>query len=412
MDEAPPRALLIYHFFHPDNVVSARLFSDLALGLREKGWEVTALTSDRAWADPRATYAAREIWQGVAVERAHRPPWDQAKPLERLGNSAWMLGAWLARAASMKSFDAVVLGSDPAFAALLFVPLRSLWPRSVFAHWCYDLYPEAIVADGAGRAVRGVAAAARKLMKAAYKKCDAVVDLGPRMRERLSEYGGHAEHLTITPWALVEPDDAPSAGDERVRKELFGDARVGLLYSGTLGRAHDFRTLLDLARVCRKRTGDDIVFCFAGRGARLAELRGAIEPGDTNVRIAPFCEERDLGARLEAADVHLMSLQPAWSGLVVPSKFFGSLAVGRPMVYAGARDSDVARWIDALDVGRVVTQETLDSTAAYLESLAASPGALRALQLRARRAYDEQFRKERGVAAWDALLRRLTRREG
>jgi colanic acid biosynthesis glycosyl transferase WcaI len=412
MDEAPPRALLIYHFFHPDNVVSARLFSDLALGLHEKGWEVTALTSDRAWADPRATFAARESWQGVAVERAHRPPWDQAKPLERLGNSAWMLGAWLARAASMKPFDAVVLGSDPAFAALLFVPLRSLWPRSVFVHWCYDLYPEAIVADGAGRAVRGVAAAARKLMKLAYQKCDAIVDLGPRMCERLSEYGGHAEHLTITPWALVEPEGAPSAGDERVRQELFGDARVGLLYSGTLGRAHDFRTFLDLARVCRKRTGTDIVFCFAGRGARLAELRSAIETSDTNVRLAPFCDERDLGARLEAADVHLLSLQPAWSGLVVPSKFFGSLAVGRPVLYAGAKDSDVARWVDALDVGRVVAQETLDSTAAYLESLAASPEALRALQRRARRTYDEQFRKEHGVAAWDALLRRLTRGKG
>jgi len=96
----------------------------------------------------------------------------------------------------------------------------------------------------------------------------------------------------------------------------------------------------------------------------------------------------------------------------VPSKFFGSLAVGRPVLYAGAKDSDVARWVDALDVGRVVAQETLDSTAAYLESLAASPEALRALQRRARRTYDEQFRKEHGVAAWDALLRRLTRGKG
>src|SRR5271154_6485948 len=103
MVEAPPRALLIYHFFHPDNVVSARLFSDLALGLHQRGWDVTVLTSDREWADPRATLAARESWQGVAIERVHRPPWDQAKPIERLGNSAWMLGGWLARAASMKS---------------------------------------------------------------------------------------------------------------------------------------------------------------------------------------------------------------------------------------------------------------------------------------------------------------------
>src|SRR5260370_17996047 len=130
MPKAAPRALLIYHFFHPDDVVSARLFSDLAVGLHRKGWDVTALTSDRAWSDPGTRYRTRERWRGIGIERVYRPPWDQAKPLQRIANSAWLIVAWLARAVTMQPFDAVVLGSDPAFAAMLLLPLRPLCPRA------------------------------------------------------------------------------------------------------------------------------------------------------------------------------------------------------------------------------------------------------------------------------------------
>lgn len=216
-----------------------------------------------------------------------------------------------------------------------------------------------------------------------------------------------AERHTVAPWALVEPADAPRAPDARVRSRLFGDAHLGVLYSGTLGRAHDFRTLVELARACRGLLGDDVVFCFACRGHRADELRQAIVEADTNVRFAEFCDQRELDVQLEAADVHLMSLRSEWSGLVVPSKFFGSLAVGRPVLYTGAPDSDIARWIGELDVGQVVTSERLADAVAYLEGLAASPTALHALQGRARRAYDRLFRRELALDAWDQLLRRL-----
>jgi hypothetical protein len=410
MLKAAPRVLLIYHFFHPDDVVSARLYSELAAGLRARGWDVTALTSNRSWADPHVRLPSRERWHGVTIERAYRPPWDQAKPLHRIANASWLLGAWLRRVATMRPFDAVVIGSDPTFAAAFVLPLRILWPDASLVHWCYDLYPEAILADGGGRGSRAAAAVAQSVMRQAYRRFDAIADLGPRMRERLHVYGGPTEHHTVTPWALVEPSGAPRPADAAVRRRLFGDAQVGLLYSGTLGRAHDYETFLELARACRARTGDSIVFCFACRGHRTDALRAAIRASDTNVRMASFCDERDLGGQLEAADVHLLSLRPAWSGLVVPSKFFGSLAVGRPVVYAGAPDSDIARWIDTLGLGCVVRTDRIQDAVEYLEGLAASRAALQAVQRLARRVYDEQFRRELGLEAWNALLRRLAGR--
>jgi colanic acid biosynthesis glycosyl transferase WcaI len=135
------RLLLAYHFFHPDDVVSARMFSDLAVEQTRRGWEVHALTSNRLWRDPHARLPLEEEWNGVRIHRVFRPPWRQTRPLERLGNSGWMLAAWLARALPLGRFDAIVIGSDPAFAPLAALGLRAAQPRAAIAHWCFDVYP-------------------------------------------------------------------------------------------------------------------------------------------------------------------------------------------------------------------------------------------------------------------------------
>jgi colanic acid biosynthesis glycosyl transferase WcaI len=324
-----PRLLLAYHFFHPDDVVSARIFSDLAVEQQRRGWEVTVVTSNRSCFDQARRFDPFEDWNGVQIHRVFRPPFTQSRPLQRLANSGWMTAAWLARIGELGPFDAIVVGSDPAFAPTMGRALRRLQPRAALVHWCFDLYPEAIAAEGGNAAVRALVPVAKRLMKWSYGAYDELVDIGPRMGERLAAYGTGVAQRTLVPWALVEPPRAAVA-DPRLRAELFPHAKLALLYSGTMGRAHDYRAFLALARACRARSGDDVTLCFASRGNRQDELAAAVTAADTNVRFAPFADEAALQARLGAADLHLVSLQPEWAGVVVPSKFFGSLAVGGP----------------------------------------------------------------------------------
>jgi glycosyltransferase involved in cell wall biosynthesis len=401
-----PRLLLSYHFFHPDDVVSARMFTDLAVEQARRGWEVSVLTSNRLWRDPHAQLPRFEQWNDVAIHRVFRPPWDQARPFERLGNSAWMLAAWLARARTLGAFDAVVVGSDPAFSALMGPVLRRLFPRASLAHWCFDLYPEAVTAEGLGQAQ--VESIARALMRFAYGAYDALVDIGPRMRERLAEYGVPGRQETLVPWALAETD-RPIPIDATARRALFPQAKLALLYSGTMGRAHEFSALLRLARACRARSGNAISICFSVRGARADELAREIGPDDTNVALAPFADEATLQARLAAADIHLVSLRADWAGVVVPSKFFASLAVGRPVIYAGPADSEIARWIAAHDIGFHVTDETTDAVADRLHQLLADGDALGRLRDRALAVYRREWSKAVTNDRWDRLLRELVR---
>jgi colanic acid biosynthesis glycosyl transferase WcaI len=401
-----PRLLLAYHFFHPDDVVSARMFTDLAREQQRRGWEVSVVTSNRLWHDPRARLPRHENWEGVQIHRVFRPPLSQARPIERLGNSAWMGAAWWLRGLSLGRFDAIVIGSDPAFSPLLSLALRPTHGNAALVHWCFDLYPEAIAAEGASAAAGLLTPVARRLMGAAYRKYDALVDIGPRMRERLAAYQTGVRQETLVPWALAE-SDRPQPIDGAARAELFGDARLALLYSGTMGRAHDFELFVRLARACRARSGDRIRICFAARGNRFDDLRRAVEPEDRNITLAPFAEEGALQRRLAGADMHMVSLRADWAGLVVPSKFFASLAIGRPILYAGPADSEIARWIAEYDLGLHLTDGNVDAVAERLHHLTDDAAALGRWRDNALAVYRREWSKQVTNDRWDALLREL-----
>ena len=403
-----PRLLVCYHFFHPDDVVSARMFTDLAVEQARRGWDVTALACNRSWRDPNARLPAHEEWNGIHIHRVFRPSWDQARPVQRLGNSAWMLAAWFLRTLRLGRFDAIVIGSDPAFSPLLAIALRIAYPRAAIVHWCFDLYPEAIVAEGAGTAAVALAPAARGLMALAYQRYDALVDIGPRMQERLAGYGSAARQETLVPWALTEAEQ-PVAVDSAARAALFPGAKLALLYSGTMGRAHDFAALLRLARACRARSGTAVTMCFAVRGNRAADLRAAVQPEDTNVRLVDFASEDSLPARLAAADLHLISLRDDWAGVVVPSKFFASLAVGRPVLYAGPSGSEIARWIGEHDLGLHLRDDEASAVAVAdrLHGLLDDPLALERWRANALAIYRAQWSKQVTNDRWDQLLRQL-----
>ena len=125
---------------------------------------------------------------------------------------------------------------------------------------------------------------------------------------------------------------------------MFGDADLALLYSGNMGKAHDFMPFLHLARLLN-RINPKIVFCFACRGNRVDELKAAITPRDTNVRLAPFADESELEKRLNAADIHLLSLRPEWQGVVVPSNSSARWRSENRLSMRAPKFSSIAGWV-------------------------------------------------------------------
>lgn len=406
MSQSTPSAIVLYHFFYPDDVVSARHFSDFAEELVNRGWKVTALTSNRYCRYPRRKIILdKENWKGVEIIRISRPGWNQANIFLRVLNSLWMMIGWILKLLRMPKTDVVIIGSDPQLSQFIFPMLKLFKKQRFLVYWCYDLYPEAIIANGAKGITKYIAERLTSIIGKFYNSVDIVADLGSCMRKRLDNYNSKALHITLTPWALVEPNNLQKP-DPEIRYELFGDAQLALLYSGNMGKAHDFSLFLELARKIYKEN-PRIIFCFACRGNRYEELRNAVKPDDYNVRFASFADESELEKRLNSADIHLLSLRPEWEGIVVPSKFFGSLAVGKPLIYSGPEESAIAKWIREFNIGLVLTEDTLEKVKKELLEIVNQPQKLYIWRKNTSDAYNLYFSKKVVMNQWDKILRSL-----
>lgn len=401
-----PSALILYHFFHPDDVISAQHFSQLAEELVKRGWSISVLTSNRFCHYPNMKIPEREEWwNGVRVIRVRRPGGSQVNGYLRLINSLWMMAGWTIKLFQIPPVDVVIIGTAPPFSAILFPVMKFFKKGKVSVHWCHDLYPEAVIANGDRGMVKWFAENVVYVIRLAYKSVDLMVDIGPCMRRRLAAYHHKAKSVTIVPWGLIEQDCIKDP-DPVTRLELFGDSSLALLYSGNMGRPHDFYLFLKLAKILYGKD-PNIILCFACRGSRMDELKKAIKlSGCKNIRTASFVEEFRLEKRLNAADIHLVSLRPEWEGIVVPSKFPAALAAGKPVIYAGPEGSSIAKWVKEFNAGWILSENNLEGVAQELKDISNNRYKLKVLRENAYRAYYDHFSKEIVMDQWDKILKK------
>jgi hypothetical protein len=230
MGATRPRLAALYHYFHPDDVVSARHFSEFCRELVARGWQVEAISCNVGCRDERRIYPRAEEWNGVSIRRLWRPRFRQASTLGRMLNAAWMLIAWSTTIVGRRNGtrpDVLVIGTDPVLSVLVGWVVKRLRSTTRVVHWCFDLYPEAATAEGILQENAWSVRLLKQVLRVAYGACDLVADLGGCMRTRLEVYGHTCRKVTLVPWALSEPEDVlPS--DPGTRQQLFGKAAIFL----------------------------------------------------------------------------------------------------------------------------------------------------------------------------------------
>ncbi|HEV2722766.1 MAG TPA: hypothetical protein VG323_22265, partial [Thermoanaerobaculia bacterium] len=155
-----------------------------------------------------------------------------------------------------------------------------------------------------------------------------------------------------------------------------------------------------LVAAAMRRLGDNarIRFLFVGAGAQMDVVR------DGKAVFAPYQPRETLSESLSAGDAHLVSLQPQLEGLIVPSKFYGILAVARPVIFVGAQDGELARIIREREIGYVVAPGNDAGLVRAIEELAADRARAAAMGRRGRALYDERFAPEIALAEWERIL--------
>lgn len=353
------RLLLINQFYPPDVAPTGQFLHDLARTLRSRGHDVDVVCSRRAY-QGGLRYAASEQHDGIRVHRVAALADPRGLP-SRVADQLVFLALALFRAVRLPRPDLVLALTTPPFVGVLAKTLAR-WRGAAHAHWVMDVYPDVLAAHGVvsreSLTYRTLSRLARWQLAGAMR----VIALGPAMSSRL------AGHLTQPPeWVPLWGEDAGGAPDEaaRFRRERgWSPEETVLLYSGHMGLAHRMNEFLEAAGRLGARGPR---WVFAGGGQRRGEVEGfAATHPEARIELLPYEPHERLRASLASADVHLASLASAWQGLVAPSKVQAAFCVGRPVVFVGPRDNEIAAWVAESGGGWLVAE---DDTAGLLAAV-------------------------------------------
>jgi glycosyltransferase involved in cell wall biosynthesis len=345
---------IIHQYFHPDLSSTSQVISQVAFYLAERGEEISVLCSrNRYDGSQRGVLAPREVIDGVAVRRCWGPSLPRRFPVARVLNMISFCVSAAIRALVAPRVDAVVLMTDPPLFSVVGSLLKRLRGER-FVYVLMDVYPQVAVQAGVLKDRSPAERVFRRVARTTLREADAVVVLGEDMKEEAIRSGASPDKvIIIRNWS--DPERIfPFPGEKnRFRRELGLEGKFVIEYSGNLGVSHYFEDLLSVAEELRDH--EDIRLLFVGNGVRLSEVKEFVAQRQLeNVAFLPYQDFSVLAESLSAGDVHFVSLRSGFEGLVVPSKVYGIMASGKPVIYQGERSGEVARMVEREGIGFVI----------------------------------------------------------
>ena len=377
------RILLLNQFFWPDSAATSQLLTDLARGLAAEGHTVYAISADGGYA-----VSAAGDPPPVEIHRVRALPFVRGKLGRILSYLSFYVGAAV-RGLTLPRPDLVLTLTTPPLLSVLGTLIHTLRGARHFI-WEMDVYPDVAIdlnyfkAGGLADRLTGFFADLSR------RRADGIIALGECMKQRLVRRGIDPSRIVVADnWAdaaAIQPQSRPGDPDQLV-----------LLYSGNLGLAHDLDTLT--GSILQLKGDDRFRFLFVGSGGRRQELADfCTAEAITSVELRPYVQRDSLSQSLSAGDIGLVTQREACCGSVVPSKVYGIMAAGRPVLFIGPREATPARIVERFSCGWHVNCNDTGALTALLRYLASNPAEVAQAGAHARQALLDHFDLPIGVA--------------
>ena len=234
--------------------------------------------------------------------------------------------------------DVVLAMTDPPFQGIVGAFVAML-KRKPYVYNIRDLYPDMAVGGDIVRS--GLLAHVWERMHCwALRRAENVIVLGDDMRARIiTKRVDVSRVVVIRDGAEIPPPEKPAPPpDPEVVRAIRGNCSFVLLHAGNLGFYGAWSTIVTAAR---KLSREGVGLVFVGNGAQRPVVQAAAA-GAANIRFLDYFPLNKIPSVLAAADVHIVTIKRGLEGVVVPSKMYGILAAGKPIVAVAPRETDVA----------------------------------------------------------------------
>jgi colanic acid biosynthesis glycosyl transferase WcaI len=411
------KILYVSQYFPPEMGAPAARAAELAHLWAESGHEVSVLTGfpnhptgvvPPEWRGRLRRLIYRESAGRVNVFRTWLWPLPNRKAHERMRNYASFCVSAALRGLTLPRPD-VIVGTSPQ----LLVAVAAWWigfARQIpFVFEVRDLWPESLVAVGAGDEdsllYHALAAVARFL----YQHARLIVVVAPAFKDHLMKHWRIPTEKIAVVENGVETElfrPTPPAANQALRRHLGAEGKFLTSYVGTMGNAHGLETLLEAAAQLRQQN-PEVFFLLIGEGAEKARIKSLAESrGLSNVRFLDQQPREQIPAYISASDACLVLLKKTdVFKTVIPTKMLEFMSCARPVILGV--DGQARQIIEEAGAGLVIEPENAAALVVAIQQLAANRDLGSALGQRGREYILHNFSRDQTAEKYIQVLEKV-----
>lgn len=369
------KVLFVINYYHPDLASTGQLMTELCESL-QGNFDITVIAAQPGYAGEKIQQKKifeKDYLENIKVIRIRLPEVNKASKLSRIKYIfSYFLLANIALLRE-KGVSAIYTISQPPVLGGLIGTIGKFLKRSKHIYNIQDFNPEQAAAVSYTNK-QFIFDWAKKVDKLNCRYSDCVIVVGNDMSETLKSRFNHVnvpKHVVINNWTNEDDIIPLSKEDENVRsflgKHNLQDKFI-IMYSGNIGLYYDLENIIKVTEHFKEHK--DVAFVFIGEGAVKKEMETFVEQNRiANVHFLPYQPKEFIKYSLNAADVHLVVNQKGIKGVSVPSKIYGVMAAGKPVLGVLEQGSEAEMLIKGSNCGVVVEPQNYNEIISKIEEL-------------------------------------------
>lgn len=352
MKEKKIKIGILSQSFYPDIVATGELLYELAVKLaRMDNILVNVITAQPSFVK-KERLKKEEVCNGVKIKRLNISCFNKNELTGKILNSGSFFFNALFTIIFARKVDWLLIPTSPPLLPLVGTYAKFLRGQK-YIYLMHDAYPEIaarldyIKKNGFIYKVWDI------LSRISLKYADRIIVLSDDMKEGLLNWVKDLDEKRISVihnWANEETVKIIPREENHFLDKFGIRDKFIVEYSGNMGRIHEFDTLLHAAKALKDQ--EDILFLFIGEGGKKPAIKKVVEDDElTNVSILPYQERDNLAYSLGMGDIHILTLQEGYRYLAAPSKLYGILAAGKPIIFIGEKKCYISKILENKECG-------------------------------------------------------------
>ncbi|MEZ0117656.1 glycosyltransferase family 4 protein [Heyndrickxia coagulans] len=383
LDHEKKKLLMYAHYYYPDVASTGQILKELAEGMLDH-FDITIICVVPSYTgiiDPsykKKKYYREEI-NGVKIIRVRVPEFTKENKLSRIKNIVAYFFRALFATFKVGKQDYVYSISQPPILGGLIGVFGKWIKHAKYIYNIQDFNPEQTIAVGYSKN-QLILNIMMFLDKFSCRSADKVILVGRDMIETLKKRFTQKKtisnvnlpsHVFINNWINekdIYPLDPENEGVVKFKEQYGLQDKLVFMYSGNIGLYYDLENLI---RVIGKfKDNSDVVFAFVGEGSVKEKLMQYKQTNKlNNVVFIPYQEKAELIYSLNAGDVHLVVNTKGIKGVSVPSKLYGVMAAGRPVLGVLEKGSEARLIIEESHCGYVTDPQNYTCVEEIIEKI-------------------------------------------